>query len=315
MGIKTKNHLALLSRVIVVTLAIQILYILLANIFQFGSSDYLDESFYFGETGVNITKEMVVAVFTAPIFYSLERNRGWRLFSSFLFIAALAIILIGLKRAALLSVGFGVLVYFLYSPQKFRSIRIFVFASLLLLIASPYFIDLVNERYEARSKKVTMNYEEIDEEEGRIQEINIVWDTFVERDVVKKLIGSDPFLMKEDYFGIRRMIHIDYLSLLDGVGIVGLFAFLWVYFAIFYHIIFYASSLRHSSFYSELKTVGITLIAIQLVMGLAGTITGIGLRGLILLYLGAICGVLRHEHQALRAKKIEDNACEVQANA
>lgn len=304
MGIKTKTQFALFNRVIIFVLAVQIVYVLLSNIFQFGSSDYLDESFYFGETGVNITKEMVVAIFSAPLFYSLERSKGWRMVATVLFVSALIIVLIGLKRAALLSVGAGMLIYFLLSPQKARAIRIILFASIFLVIISPYFIDLVYDRFEARSKKVSMSYEEIDEDEGRVQEINIVWDSFLERDVVKKMVGNDPFLMKDDYFGIRRMIHIDYLSLLDGGGIIGLFLYLWVYFAILYHILIYSLGFKNNGFYSELKTIGITLIVIQLIMGLAGTITGIGLRGLVLLYLGAICGVLQHEYQAQRAVKI-----------
>lgn len=301
-AVKTTHILARLNRVIVFVLAIQLIYIVLANVFKFGTSDYLEGSFYFGETGVNITKEMVIAVFIAPIFFILEKNKRVKIFAALLFIASLVIILIGLKRAALLSVGAGVLVYFWFSPRKFKSIRIIVFGFLFMALLSPYFITLVQERYEARSKKVSMSYEELDEDEGRVQEIEIVWQNFLEKNTFGKLFGSNPFLSKQDYFGINRIIHVDYLSLLDGGGVVGLLLYMWVYFAIFMHILMYSSAIKQTEFWGELKTVGITLIVIQLIMGLAGTIIGIGLRGLSLMYLGAICGVLHRQYLVQKAQ-------------
>ena len=151
-AIRTKEHLLKFNRVIIIVLAIQVVYVILANVFKFGSSDYLEGSFFFGETGVNITKEMGVAVFIAPVFFSLETNKRFKIIAAGLFIAALIIIVVGLKRAALLSVAMGVFVYFLTSPRKLRAVRIFLFGALFLALLSPYFIDVIYERYEARSK-------------------------------------------------------------------------------------------------------------------------------------------------------------------
>lgn len=296
---KTKIHLARLNRVMMIVLGMQVIYVLISNIFQFGSSDYLEESFYFGETGVNITKEMVVGVFIAPLFFSLEKNRFVRIVSSLVLIAALIIIFIGLKRAALLSVAAGVLVYVFLSPRKMRAIKSILLGVVLLALLSPYFVNLIYERYEARSKKVSMSLEELDEEEGRVVEMSIVWWEFTQKNVVEKLIGTGPFLTKKDYFGLNRIVHIDYLSLLDGSGIIGLLVYLWVYFSMYIFMKQY-TSYRKNVWLGELKTIGIALIVIQLIMGIAGTIIGIGLRGLILFYLGAICGLLRTEYLLFR---------------
>lgn len=304
-AIKDRAGLLYLSRVVIAILGIKVLYIALANYLYFGTSDYLDDSFFFGETGVNITKEMVVAVFVAPVFLLLEKNNTYKLTGMVLLLIALVIILIGLKRSAILSVTAGGIVYLITSPRKLRSLRIALFALSVLFAFSAYYMDLVSERYIARSEKVSMAYGELNEEEGRVVEIKIVWNEFLKKNPLRQLIGSGPFLIREDYFGLKRIIHIDYLNLLDGAGILGLFAFLWVYFAIARRIFFVSGKIKHSPFIQELKAVGLALIVIQLVMGIAGSVTGIGLRGLILLYLGAICGVMQSEYKKYRITQVQ----------
>ncbi len=269
---------------------------MLANYYQYGTSDYLEGSFFFGEIGVNITKEMVVALFTAPILLLAEHNARKKFFAIAVFSVTLLIIVIGLKRAALLSVGAGFFVYLFYSRQKAKTIKSVFVILLLLLALSPYFITVVYERYEARSQKVSMSYQDLSEDEGRITEFIVVTDNFRKKPFFEKIFGSNPFLLKEDYFGMKRMIHIDYLSLLDGGGIAGLLTYIWVYVAIFIYLINQSKIGVADTFLGEIRAVGIALIAVQLVMGIAGTITGIPLRGHILLLLGGICGVLRQEH-------------------
>ena len=67
--INNKEKLFQLNRVYLFVLILFILDILFANIFQYGTSDYLEDSVYFGSARVNITKAMIILIIVSPITF------------------------------------------------------------------------------------------------------------------------------------------------------------------------------------------------------------------------------------------------------
>ena len=86
-GLQTFNTIdkfRLLLRILVVALILQELYFLYSNITGIGRESYKDDSVLFGETGVNMTKAMVVFLITIPTLIRMEGNTRWKLVRVFL---------------------------------------------------------------------------------------------------------------------------------------------------------------------------------------------------------------------------------------
>mgnify|MGYP002619770218 CR=1 FL=1 len=274
-------------------LFILITSIVVSNIFGLGTSDYLDESFYFGEYGVNITKNMVVLIMLVPVFFIIVQEKKWRYLGFVLFILVMIFIIVGVKRSALLALASGIIIYLLLSPRKLRSFKIVVISTLFLILISPYFYPLFLARYEARQEQVSMGVEELDEE-GRVREFFAVWDNFKNANLAEKMMGSDLFLNRDLWgYGRLRLIHVDYTNLLAGSGLLGLSLFLLMYIAIFNEAKRYYKLSGKPIIAKELFAVLCALFAAHAFLSIGGTITGIDLRGLILINLGAITGTLK----------------------
>ena len=277
-------------------LAIFIISIVVFNVFKLGASDYLEGSFYFGEFGVNITKNLVVFLMTAPVFYLLVKKKRWRLLAHLLYSAALIIAILGVKRSALLAIIGGVLTYAIFSPRKGRTFKLALGALLMIFLASFFYEDIFWERFDARQEKVSMTVGELDEREGRIMEISFILDRFKKAPLAEKIFGTDIFIGR-DFFGTGRLrlIHVDYMGMLAGAGIIGLFLFIYSYIVIFLESKKYYSLTPKSMLARELYATLCALIVVQAMLAIGGTITGIDLRGIILMILGAIMGYLKGE--------------------
>ena len=83
------------------------------------------------------------------------------------------------------------------------------------------------------------------------------------------------------------MLHIDYMNMLGGAGIIGLSLFLFIYWRIW----FFAKKIKKTGVNSlaknEIFAMICALLGVQAFMSFGGTMQGLDLRGTILLLLGA----------------------------
>lgn len=286
------ERLELLLRILLLTLALHLLNILIANIFQLGTSDYLDETFYFGAGRVNITKNILILVFMLPATMLFIKRYRKTVFA--LYLVAFLITIIGIKRSVLISAVAGVVTY-LAVKQRFtlllRSVAITLVLFLIMTLVFPRFISLFRSRFEARGERVELTEETI-ETEGRLSETEMVFGAWSEGSVRHKLIGSEVFNDRL-FFNSKRMLHTDYMIILNGSGLTGLF--LWFY--LFYRLIKeknrYYRALRNHVLFRELNAIFWVLLTAQLVLSVSGTVYAIELRSLIFLYWGAFFGTMR----------------------
>lgn len=290
--INSIRKLEIFLRILFLTLVLHLINIAIANIFQLGTSDYLDETFYFGAGRVNITKNILILVFLMPATMLFARK--YRKLITVLYLVAFLITIVGIKRSVLISAAAGVVAY-LAVKQRFALLLKTAAAAagiyLLLVLVFPGFTELFQSRFEARGERVELTEETI-ETEGRISEVALVSKAWKEGSFRHKIIGSEVFNDRL-FFDSKRMLHTDYMIVLNGSGLLGLVLWFYLYARLIREKNRYYRALGNHILFRELNALFWVLMAAQLVLSVSGTVYAIELRSLIFLVWGAILGVMR----------------------
>lgn len=303
----TMNKFKLLLRVIVIALILQELYFLYSNVTGIGKKSYMDDSILFGETGVNMTKAMVIFLITIPVFLRIEENTRWRLIALIIFFIGIVIVLFGMKRSAILAMLFGFLIYILFTPFKSRVIQFLPIVLIVAIVTSPLYFPIIEKRFESRQQRVSMSYKQLkeSESEGRLLEIQFTIEDALEEGSGRLFFGFDLFL-KKDFNGHKRMLHVDYMNMLGGAGILGLALFLFLYFKIAQLMWRIRDRMRKNKTIIELFATGFALLAVQAFLSVGGTMQGVNLRGYILFILGGILSVMFFSLQKQQASYVAE---------
>ncbi len=283
------EKLNLLLRIILLCLFFQELYFLFSNLTGIGKGSYMDNSILFGETGVNMTKATVVFLLTIPTFLRIEQNRRWQIMAIVLFLIGILIVLLGMKRSAILAMMFGFFAYVVFTPFKTRVLQFIPIILLLAVLTSPFYFPIIEKRFQSRQERVSMTYDQLQENEteGRMLEIQFTIEDALEEGAARLFFGFDVFL-KKDFNGHQRMLHVDYMNMLGGAGLIGLSLFLYLYYKIGWILWFVKQKVKKNNLIVELFALGFSLIAVQAFLSIGGTMQGVNLRGYILFILGAI---------------------------
>ncbi len=285
-------RLEVLMKVLLVTLGLHILNIIIANIFQLGTSDYLDETFYFGAGRVNITKNILILVFLLPV--TMLFIKKYRKLVLVIYILAFLITIVGIKRSVLISAAAGVVTYLAVKQRFSLLLRTVIITSvffLIMMFVFPSFVDLFRSRFEARGERVELS-EETMETEGRLSETETVFRAWTAGSFRHKLVGSEVFNDRL-YFDTPRMLHTDYMIILNGSGIIGLFLWFYLFVRVIKEKNRYFRPLRNHILFREMNAVFWILLTAQLILSVSGTIYAIELRSLIFLFWGAFIGTMK----------------------
>lgn len=299
--INSHNKLIELSKFYAIALGFFMVNIIFSNIFQLGTSDYLEDSFYFGAGRVNITKSTIVLIFASIVFtYNSETNRK-KFLIIFLVISSF-ITIIGIKRSVLLSAIAGFIIFGITSKSKVLFVKFVIVLSVVLgsfVILFPKTLDIFIDRIEAREDKLEITDESLDKE-ARYSETNRVLTAWVNGSVKHKIFGSEIF-NDAYFFNTRRMLHTDYMVLIAGSGALGIILWFFMFILIIKEKTKYWRYLKKYPKYFYYHPVFYSIIVAQLLMSISGTIQGIDLRSFIMLYLGALIGALKGEYTYLRS--------------
>lgn len=293
----------LLCNSYIVTLAMYILAILLANLFSIGYTSYegVSDIMFFGPSGVNISKNIVSIILIFPLLKYLNKTKAYARTLNILMLVSIILVFIAFKRTPMLSISLGFLVYLVLTPKKTRMIKTLIGSVTLLLLLSPLYLNRIEQNYIARQDAIRLDDPENIDKQARYHEIFMTLEAFEKGNVRHKLFGSE-FFNDRCFYGTPRMLHTDYMSLLSGTGLVGLIWFLLIYYKIYSHIRnLYLKN--KTDLTRDLYIVGVILIINSLVLGIAGTIPAIDPRSIIFLYLGAITGFLHFLIHQNRSKE------------
>jgi len=296
---KNVNSLLLLNRIYVYAAIIICSNLVVAQIIKFGLSAYVEKSFYTGGAGVGITNQLSLILLTYPFLLrkriSFTRSLNWLVYING--VLSIVFVLLAMKRAAIISLMAGVLIYLYFTQSRIRFIKYLAVIIFFFYLIFPLIQDVFTERYETRMRQM-----ENIEKEARYQEILYVFQEFREADISQKLFGAHLFNTGEyfgrKYFNTNRMIHSDFFGFLYGAGVIGIFLYLAIYYVIISMGVKFRRILKHEIIERELLAIFFAILVATFLISFTGSGT-IGERCLVFLYLGAISGTAKQKIKSL----------------
>jgi hypothetical protein len=289
--INSIERFIILNKVMLISIVIIIITIIVSNVLGVQYKLYADTGFSLGGQGVNIAKNLVIFIIPYPIFQITLKNTRVGRILPYLYIICLLIIVISLKRGALLGLLLGLSSYFIVSHKRGKFIRNVIVVLVIAFISFPLYSDVLQQTYSARIKNFSTEQGDI-QSEGRFVEYTMTKNDIQSKDFLRTLFG-EGIQSEAIYFGINRYHHTDYLSILHGAGIIGLVLYILSYYY------FYKEQQKFKfmdSLYPEIReirAVSIALIFSIIGLSFSGVYHTIDLRSTAFLYLGGCIGVLR----------------------
>jgi hypothetical protein len=296
---RTRDQFSRLLQIMMWVLGFYVFIILISNIFGISTSSYLEDSISFGSGRVNITKTMLILVLMSPLSFRFENNKIIRKLNIFIIVVAVIFILLGVKRSAVLGLFVGYFVYFILAPQKTKVTKGLFVVGMILFLTSPLYYNTLLQRIEARQEAGRLDLSRIEEDEGRVLELRATLDAYINGSLAYKVFGAE-FFNSQTYFKTTRMLHTDYATMLSGAGMLGLGAFLVIFYLILRKSLYLRNRLRQNPEKQDIIAVMIALIVAVMITGISGTVTAIGLRSIAFMFWGASFSFIDHELKLLK---------------
>lgn len=273
---------------ILIMLGIYILDFIISNILNVGATSYkgVENEINFGGSGVNLAKCVSAILLMIPIMFYDFKSTILKRVLIFLTIAGVIHVLFAFKRSGVTSLFLGYFIILLFYPNPLKkiqfSIRILIFA----ILITPFVYDQIIDNYQAREKAIRLDDKENLEEQARYVEYQRGINEWQSQSWDYKLFGAELFNSKL-YFKTRRTFHTDYMTLLAGAGITGVFLLLFHYYSMIKTLwqknIYFRTELNQLQF-----AVGLALVVSMVLYGFSGLVQAIEPRATILLFIGAL---------------------------
>lgn len=236
-----------------------------------------------------------IALMLLPVILPRIRNKWWVYTIIFFALILFGLLILSLRRTAILIPLLGYGVYYFFSSYK-KQIAIGGLAFFALLAVSfPLYSSILMDQLAARDNVFNSGYNL--EEEYRYLETLIVFEERYANSVPWKttLFGNEVFNSYGNYneglWG-DRPLHIDYNKLIWETGLVGLGIYLAIFISLsitFFRIQKYTPP---DPYYLELKGMFWALFIVVFLISTQGGMFIVAFRAMIFIYLGAILGIL-----------------------
>ncbi len=291
---RSYDHVVRLIFFLVIGASFVCINLLIAQFIGYGISAYVEDTFYLGGAGVGITNQLAYVLLTYPILLRFK-DRFSALEKWFIYIIGLlsiAFVIISMKRAGIVGLAVGSLIYFGFTRNKGKVLKYTFLAVAFIVITLPFYSDILQKRYNERVAQIE-NYEQ----EGRYREFFYVIQEFQEGNIWQKMFGNEIFNTGQffgiKYFSRERMIHGDISSMFYGSGLFGIMMYFWIFILIFIKGVAYFRKVRNDKYLRELMASYFSMLFAVIFVSAAGSGT-IGEKCLVFLYLGAISGLMAH---------------------
>lgn len=267
---------------------------------------------HFGNLHNNAIYTGVLILLVGTIFHKYIK---YKFLNVILLFALLIILLVSLRRTAIILIFSGFFIYLLMADFK-QTIKLGFPIVLLLLLTFPYYSNFLITAIEARGQRATL--EQNIENEARFREITIISDrSFSFNNLNYSLFGKEYLNSEGTYatasFRVRsdRVLHTDYARLLHGSGIIGLTLYFIILLAIG------TKSYRHIKYFGVNNNISIVLsilFMILLLVTFSGSILSISFRSTNFIILGMFMGIAdktRKDENMNRNSKNKEVNCRV----
>lgn len=285
---------AMIKPILLLILLLLLNYVL-SQIFKLGISIYDQDSFYTG--GATASAPVVIATGLLVIFNTFNKKSlpYNNVIIAVIVAASVFVILLSVKRGAILSLFAAIVVYLIFSGKKLTTLIRIIFIGMILLVILNYNSDVLEKRIEARSTERN----EL-QNEGRYRETFYVFDEFKSYSLLNILFGKEAFnsgVVMKKYFGRERRLHVDYNILLNGTGIFGFLAYFYLIFLITKKVIYLnrkqnklQTTPKNKVISKENYSLVLSLIVLSLVMSFSGGLQFVSYRIILFLVIGYAIG-------------------------
>jgi len=281
-----------LNRVFIISILIIIVTIALANVTGVNYKLYAETGVSLGGQGVNIAKNLTIFIMPFPMFLLLfNKKKGLLLALRILYILCLLIIVISLKRGAMIGLLLGTLTYFIVSVKRGRFIRNSMLVIIAVFLAYPFYEPILQKTFTARAENFSLEEKDI-ETEGRYQEYKMTFEDIKNKSFVRTIFG-EGVQSEAKYFNINRFHHTDFFSILFGAGVIGLILYILTYYNAYIEVRYFRRLELKYPLVREMRAVCYALIFSIVGLSISGVYHTIDLRGFAYLYIGGCLGVMR----------------------
>jgi hypothetical protein len=213
------------------------------------------------------------------------------------------LLLISLKRVAILGVLVGFGCYFAMVPMRAKYVRSSILFAIVLVLASPLYMDLLTSRLETRRDKNDILTMQSYQKESRYMEVFEMANSLADRTQIQETVfGRNVFDSRnafEGRIGEGRQLHVDYLNIIYTAGLIGFFLYMSLYLNMFQELKQKKLALKSNKKLYEKYRPHLALIYALLVTSLitsfAGQMYQITFRVMIFMTVGAVFGLLNSQ--------------------
>ncbi len=227
------------------------------------------------------------AISILPLILYFINNKLWRIMIIAVAIICYIFILLNVRRTVILIPVVGYLTYLLFMPRKMKFISGLIGATVIILLLSPIYSDMLISRLEIREEQGRFERDFIRTEGRYIETVGVVKNTFSFSNPINSLFGENIYASGwENRERSSRMLHTDISVLLHDTGLIGFL----IYFLIYIRILKLVH-LRKNVYSDRVKifrAILLSLIMVSIFASLNGSILLVSLRSLIFLYFGAL---------------------------
>jgi hypothetical protein len=237
----TYDHLKELNKRLLITMMLFAGSIIIFSILGIGENQYGVQSGFsvgkFTYSSIYVGSYLLIIL---PLMYFDARSDRWRMIISAVGVITLIILVLSVRRTAIVFVLIGAAVYlFLYRNQIAKIVLRSMVVVIVILLSFPLYQDMLMRQIAARAD--VFNDNEVTENlrgETRVEETIAVWnERIMNPDLKIMLFGQHLFDSAGKYDdGIHkdRPLHLDLNILLHGAGLIGLVLLMLFYGKIFY---------------------------------------------------------------------------------
>lgn len=291
------EHYDLIRKSIIALLYIYFFHFLFAQIFQIGDSPYLIYGgTYLGGGYVYQTYVLAYFLLILPFLY-MHVNRNLKFHEKLAIVLSLIPLILIFRRAAVIGVVVGVLIYFYYTSKKGRSIKYLIVFGILLILSSPIYLDTFYNLLEVR----TISPEDVaDTSRGR--EFSIALNLIKQRGLGQLLFGVELFDYRT-FANVTRPLHVDFMRLLVGSGLIGFTLYFSVFVSIWVRFYRKCKRINSRKIRNELKAVMGGLIFLFLILSYSSQVTQISSLTIIIIFLAMLLRYVDIKINEQRLKK------------
>jgi len=227
----------------------------------------------------------LIIFFFLSNYHSVVKYKATNRLLDYLLLAGLLIVLLlSLRRTAIISPVISILFLIYYRISFNKLVKLGFQALLIIIVVSTQFSDILEERYNARLSRFEANNIE---EEGRYLETLLVTRNIFSFDNFKESVFGKEFLNSSGNYGFYndRVLHIDLNQILHGSGIFGLLIYLFFLGQILFSILVHRGK-------SDLKSLSISIFILICINSFSSGLLAVSYRTIVFLILGFLIGFL-----------------------